>query len=103
MPWNISDAEEKDADLCAALDDLSEVTQGWVEVMETAIHDNFTNEKAGQKRWEPLAASTLSDRKSKGFAPGPILERTGNLKNASTEIKKSDGTSAEVGFPDDHP
>lgn len=103
MSWNLSDAEAKDDDLVDALGDLSEVTQGWADVIALAIKDNFANEAAGTRAFEPLAVSTIADRRRKGFADGPILQRTGNLKDAATAVKEHDKTRAEVGFEDGHP
>lgn len=103
MGWDIAKAEADDDDLCTSLVDLSEVTSAWADVITNAISENFASESAGSEPWASLADSTLADRKRKGFAPGPILQRTGDLRDAATSERNIDATSAEVGFPNDHP
>lgn len=104
MPFDLSDAEAKDAELCAALEDLRPVTDKWADAIVEGIQKNFDDEAAAGERWPALAESTQRDRARKGYgAAGPILVRTGNLKDDAGSFRKVDAESAEVGYPDDHP
>lgn len=53
-------------------------------VMIPRIQDNFSSGSAAQ--WAPLAEATKLDRKEYGFAPTPILVRTGLLKRTASQI-----------------
>lgn len=44
---------------------------------------NFKAE--GRPKWPALAASTIADRRRKGFGSGPILVRTGALRDSLTK------------------
>ena len=37
------------------------------------------------RRWQPLSAFTIADRRQQGFSDGPILDRTGELKRSLTQ------------------
>lgn len=41
--------------------------------------------------WRPLAPATIRDRVRKGFPPGPILQRTGDLRDSLVESNHSRG------------
>lgn len=97
MPWDTSDAERKDVRLAAAVADMGEPMRKATDIIAAGIVDNFASESAAGEAWEPLAESTLEDRARKGFPPGPILRRTGELKAAASAYRASDGESAEVG------
>lgn len=103
MPWDVKRALEKDAIFRAALSDCKPAMEDAKDLLVEQINGNFDRESAGERRWRPLAPATLRDRKQKGFPPGPILHRTGNLRNAATEVQEVTSTSAAVGAPDDHP
>lgn len=47
--------------------------------IRAAFADNFDKE-AARSKWPALAASTIRERKRLGFGPGPILNRTGALR-----------------------
>jgi len=53
------------------------------ETMRVAVLKNFETEgrRLGEP-WEPLAHSTIKDRQKKGYWPGKILQRTGQLKRS---------------------
>lgn len=54
------------------------------DVMLKEIRGNFEEEGArlNADKWVPLAESTLKDRRRRGFDPGPILVRTGELRDS---------------------
>ena len=69
--------------MSATLRNPKQFLEGVVEIVEKAKDRQFDTE--GQetetaRAWPELAASTIIDRVKKGFAPGPILQRTGRLK-----------------------
>lgn len=59
--------------------DFSPVFKDFARYHRRSITRNFEAE-GRPARWTPLAESTIRDRIRKGFAPGPILVRTGALK-----------------------
>ncbi len=62
-----------------AVRDFSPVYEAFSVYHRRSITRNF--EAEGRPRpWPPLAKSTIRDRRRKGFGPGPILVRTGELK-----------------------
>ncbi|MEI7475371.1 MAG: phage virion morphogenesis protein [bacterium] len=61
-------------------------------IMQDSVEENF--EKEGQK-WTPLSESTIKQRKKKGYWPGRILQRRGEL--AASITSKYDENSAVVG------
>lgn len=62
-------------------------------IMLDDVHQNFESE--GRPNWTSLAEQTIKDRKSKGYWPGKILQRTGQLLKSITA--KYDNDSAQVG------
>lgn len=54
------------------------------ETMDKEVRGNFTEEGARLEpsRWTALTPSTILDRLRKGFAAGPILVRTGDLRDS---------------------
>lgn len=97
MPWDTSDADRKDARLAAAVADMGEPMRKATEIAAAGIAENFASESAGGDAWQPLADSTIGDRRRKGFPDGPILHRTGALEAAASAHRRSDHESAEVG------
>ena len=64
-----------------ALDQIGET------VILKRIQQTFREE--GTPRWAPLAPRTLEERRKKGFGPGPILQRTGELmREASSKASQ---------------
>ena len=55
------------------------------EIMRESFEKNFKSE--GRPKWTALTESTKASRRSLGFAEGPILDRTGDLRNAVTSMK----------------
>ena len=97
MPWDTSDADRKDVRLLSAVLDMGEPMRKATDIIAAGIADNFSSESAAGEAWEPLAPSTIADRRRKGFADGPILHRTGALEKAASAHRQSDKDSAEVG------
>lgn len=63
-------------------------------IMQDSVEENF--EKEGRPaKWAPLAESTIKQRKKKGYWPGRILQRRGELATSTTS--KYDENSALVG------
>lgn len=54
------------------------------EIMQKSFEKNFSQ---GGSNWKPLSPSTISDRLRKGYNSGPILVRTGNLKDEVTSLR----------------
>lgn len=54
-------------------------------IMQKSIEKNFASE--GRPKWQALADETLEDRESKGFSSGPILTRTGSLRDELTSLR----------------
>jgi phage gpG-like protein len=55
------------------------------EIMQKSFEQNFSSQ--GRPKWTELAEETLEDRMKKGFSSGPILSRTGNLKDEVTSLR----------------
>lgn len=67
--------------LNATLDDMPAILAGALPTIREAHRSVFTTEgAAGRGSWPALAPSTLRDRARLGYGPGPILERSGQLK-----------------------
>jgi len=65
------------------------------ETMRVAVLKNFETEGARLGiKWQKLASSTIKQRLSKGYWPGKILQRTGQLKKSI--ISNADNNSAIV-------
>lgn len=62
-------------------------------IMLDDVHENF--EQEGRPAWRALSEKTIKDRQSKGYWPGKILQRTGQLLKSI--ISKYDNNSAQVG------
>lgn len=62
-------------------------------IMLDEVRQNF--EVQGRPRWTPLAPSTIKDRTRKGYWPGKILQRTGQLLRSITA--NADENTAQVG------
>lgn len=105
MPWDlrsIDHAISLNELLIDAMRDCSPAMAEAEQLLVQQIEANFATESAAGDGWQPLAEMTLEDRARKGFGPGPILERTGELRKAATSIREHDHESAAVGAPDDH-
>jgi len=62
-------------------------------IMLDDVHENF--EQQGRPPWRALSEKTINDRRAKGYWPGKILQRTGQLLKSITP--KADNNSAQVG------
>lgn len=62
-------------------------------IMLDEVHQNF--EQQGNPAWRALSEKTITDRRSKGYWPGKILQRTGQLLKSVTA--KSDNNFSQVG------
>lgn len=62
-------------------------------IMLDEVYENF--EQEGRPAWRSLSEKTIKDRKSKGYWPGKILQRTGQLLKSITA--RYDNDSAQVG------
>lgn len=73
------------------------------EATQAIVRENFETEGAASGHpWPPLKASTVLDRRRKGFPPRPILVRTGRLKRSATlpgseSVFRSTNDSVTVG------
>lgn len=90
-------ATAKDLALEARLADMSPAMRALMAVVVADIDANFASESAAGENWAPLADSTIRDRKAKGFAAGPILQRTGALRRSASAHQSSGAHDAEVG------
>lgn len=54
-------------------------------IMQKSFTQNFASQ--GRPKWEKLSEETIDDRISRGFSRGPVLVRTGNLKDEITSLK----------------
>lgn len=65
------------------------------ETMRVSVLKNFETEgsRLGSK-WQRLAPATIKQRQKKGYWPGKILQRTGQLKDSV--ISQADDTTATV-------
>lgn len=91
--------EIQDQGVMAAFNELLRLSQDMSSVMkaisETLLdhtEENFAQE--GRPKWPDLASSTIKERTRKGYWPGMILQRRGELAAAVTAFH--DGTSAGV-------
>lgn len=67
--------------LGATIDAFPSVLRDVVPVIRAAHRANFRTEgAAGRGRWAPLKPRTLADRRRRGYPPGPILTRSGALR-----------------------
>lgn len=73
-------------------DPLEEAVDG---VLRPEVEEAFASEGPG---WESLKDVTIRDRRRLGFADGPILTRSGNLRSVATSkrIWEFDGQSGEA-------
>jgi phage gpG-like protein len=75
------------------LSKIQEIVYAWMksgevdEVMGASFATNFNQE--GRPKWKALSAVTVEDRANKGFSSGPILFRTGNLRDEVTNMKST--------------
>jgi phage gpG-like protein len=61
-----------------------DMTEAWDEVtdqLKVAFERNFRSQGPG---WAPLKPGTIRSRIAQGYAPGPILTRSGDYKRAMT-------------------
>lgn len=103
MPWDTRDADRKDARLIAGVDDMTDAMEDVVEIFADAIESNFDEEGSAGKAWTPLAEATKRERERLGFGDAPILERTGDLRDAATSVRVAARDRAEVGLDPSHP
>lgn len=97
MPWDVTDAVRKDLALAEALSDLTEPMRKAADIAAKAIDANFDAEASGGNAWEPLAQYTLDDRAAKGFPPGPILQRTGDMRRDASAYREIDKDGMAIG------
>lgn len=82
--------ERKLVNFGVRIEDMSPV---WEQIGEDLLADfasNFADEggvfgQGAWAQWAPLAQSTIADRLRRGYDAGPILERTGQLRQSTTE------------------
>jgi len=63
------------------------LTRAVRDVIIPSIRQNF-EEEGRPDPWEPLAEYTLKMRDQLGYASGPILDRSGKLKKAATQLAR---------------
>jgi phage gpG-like protein len=63
------------------------------EIMNRSFAQNFTSQ--GIPKWVGLSADTLDDRSKRGYSSGPILVRTGNLRDEVTSMQGEVTTGAK--------
>jgi hypothetical protein len=84
----------------ATIAELPAVLTDAVPTIRDAHRAVFTSEgAAGRGRWRPLAPSTLAERKRLGFGAGPILVRTGALRDhvlATPAVVTTRGDTVEL-------
>lgn len=56
-------------------------------IMQKSFSQNFSSQ--GRPKWKKLSEKTIAERKRTGFSSGPILVKTGNLKDEITTLKGS--------------
>jgi phage gpG-like protein len=100
MPWDTTAACDADERLVAGIADMSPAMKRVKDQMLDAVRSHFEGESDGSSPWVPLAAATVEDRRRKGFGPGPILHRTGDLAGSFTG--DHDAASAEIGTDRPH-
>jgi phage virion morphogenesis protein len=72
------------------LSTLSPVMRDIAEIMLDDVEENFSTQRAPDKRpWKPLAESTIQQREKKGYWPGKILQMRGEL---AASIQAESGT-----------
>jgi hypothetical protein len=65
----------------AVIDAFPDALRDAVPEIRLAHRAVFSTEgRAGRGAWDPLASSTIADRRRKGYPPGPILLRSGALR-----------------------
>jgi hypothetical protein len=77
-------------------DRAMDMTPAWDEIekqLQTAFERNFASQGPG---WAPLKASTIRDRIAQGYAPGPILTRSGEYRRAMTSGLKTHKSPSEL-------
>lgn len=97
MPWDVRDAVQKDGRLAEALSDMTEPMRRAAEIAAKAIDANFDAEASGGEAWEPLAESTIEDRRRKGYPPGPILQREGAMRRDASAFREIDKDGMAIG------
>lgn len=55
------------------------------EIMNKSFEQNFTSQ--GRPKWFTLLPDTIAQRKQQGYSSGPILVRTGNLRDEVTNMR----------------
>lgn len=55
------------------------------QIMQASFEKNFSS--SGRPSWPALSEETIEDRLRMGFGSGPILSRTGNLRDEVSSIK----------------
>jgi phage gpG-like protein len=67
--------------------DMSDIFRDVEKAMLDEMSNVFDAEGPG---WQALAPATIADRRAKGFAPGPILDRTGRLRASLDDAGDTD-------------
>lgn len=80
-PGNTRGLDRVFTGLEAVVDAFPDALRDAVPEIRLAHRAVFSTEgTAGRGRWQPLAASTIADRRRKGYPPDPILLRSGDLR-----------------------
>ena len=72
------------------LANIEEIVYGWMksgetdDIMQASFGTNFN--KQGRPKWKGLTTKTKENRNRDGFASGPILFRTGNMRDEVTSV-----------------
>lgn len=103
MPWNVDGPLRLLEGLSRRISNATPAMERSRDIAAKAIEENFDAESAAGEAWEPLADATVEDRAAKGFEPGPILDRTGDLRRAATAHQAVGDDFAEVGLEEGHP
>lgn len=68
------------ADFDRTLASIPDALRAGVPAVRAAHRANFREQTSGYGGWAALAPSTLRDRRRRGYPPGPILTRSGALR-----------------------
>ncbi len=79
--------------IISKIENLRPLMKNITGIMIDSVEENF--EKEGMPKWKKLSASTIKQRTKKGYWPGRILQKRGEL--AASITSKYDENSAIVG------
>ena len=80
-----------------AAGDMSPVMREISEIFYDQTMENF--EQEGRPAWEALAPATIAERTRRGYWPGKILQRSGELKSAVHPFSSNDEAGVAVAKP----